>query len=57
MLTCWKCDGDSGGGSVPSLRIELLSPGPESTELAEVTTSKGQGRMEDHCLLVFFARA
>lgn len=57
MLTCRKCDGHSGGGSVPSVRIELLSPGPESAVLAEMTTSKGQGRMENQCLFVFFARA
>lgn len=57
MLTSGKCDGDSGGGSVPSLRVELVSAGPESAVLAEMTASKGQSRMENHCLLVFFARA
>lgn len=56
MLTCRECDGDLGGGSVPSLSIELVSPGPESAGLAEMTTSKGQSRMENQCLFVFFAR-
>lgn len=55
--SCRRCDGDSRGGSVPSLRVELLSPEPESAELAEMTTSKDQGRTENQCLFIFFARA
>lgn len=49
MLACRKCDGDSVGGSVPlesGLNCEV-SPGPKSAVLAEMTSSKGQGRMEN----------